>query len=144
MQPLLEIPALKPAPADIAHSRDAFQEFLNIRSSSLLFHMSTLSEIQNNLHFLNTGPAQVPGLIVMKLDANGSYYGPFRHIVVVFNATNGMVHFQNDALKGLGLFLHPVQMGSSDPTVRESSFDTNTGTASVPALTTTVFVSWRE
>ncbi|MGA8026454.1 MAG: pullulanase-type alpha-1,6-glucosidase [Bryobacteraceae bacterium] len=144
MQPLLEMPALKPAPADIAHSRDAFQEFLNIRSSSLLFHMSTLSEIQNNLHFLNTGPAQVPGLIVMKLDANGGFYGPFRHIVVVFNATDGTVHFQNDALKGLGLFLHPVQEGSSDPTVRASSFDTNTGTATVPALTTAVFVSWRE
>ena len=144
MQPLLEIPTLKPAPADIAHSRDAFQEFLLIRSGSLLFHMSALSEIRNNLHFLNTGPAQVPGLIVMKLDANGGYYGPYRHVVVVFNATNGIVHFQNNALKGLGLFLHPIMAGSSDPIVHTSSFKATTGTVSVPALTTAVFVSSRE
>jgi len=144
MRPLLEIPALKPAPRDIALSRDAFQEFLTIRNSSLLFRMATLSEIQNNLHFLNTGPLQLPGLIVMKLDANGGSYGPFRHIVVVFNARNGVVRFQNDALKGLALSLHPAQAGSSDSMVRQSSFDPNTGTLTVPYLTTAVFVSDRE
>jgi len=144
MQPLLEIPSLKPTPSDIAHSRDAFQEFLLIRNSSLLFRMGSLPEIQNNLHFLNTGPEQTPGLIVMKLDDNGSNYGPYHHIVAVFNATDGPVHFQNGALTGLDLYLHPVQAGSSDPIVRESSFDKTTGTVTVQALTTAVFVSTRE
>jgi hypothetical protein len=37
--------------------------------------MGTFAEVQNNLHFLNTGASQIPGLIVMKLDENGGRYG---------------------------------------------------------------------
>jgi len=141
MQPLLANPALKPLPADIAHARDAFREFLRIRGSSSLFHMHTLAEVQANLHFLNVGPSQTPGLIVMKLDANGGDYGRFQHIVVVFNASNAEVSFQNSALAGLKLHVHPVQQHSSDPIVGKSSFNATTATVVVPALTTTVFVS---
>ena len=141
MQPLLANPALTPQPSDIAHARDAFREFLQIRGSSELFHMHTLAEVQANLHFLNAGPSQTPGLIVMKLDANGGEYGRFQHIVVVFNATNGQVSFQNSALTGLKLHPHPVQLHSSDTLVGQSSFNALTGTVVVPALTTAVFVS---
>jgi pullulanase len=141
MQPLLANPGLKPQPADIAHARDAFREFLRIRGTSDLFHMHTLAEVQANLHFLNAGPSQTPGLIVMKLDANGGDYGRFQHIVVVFNATNGQVSFQNSALAGLKLHLHPVQLSSSDAIVGQSAFTATTGTVAVPALTTAVFVS---
>jgi pullulanase len=141
MQPLLANSALTPQPVDIAHARDAFREFLRIRGTSGLFHMHTLAEVQANLHFLNAGPSQTPGLIVMKLDANGGDYGRFQHIVVVFNATNAQVSFQNSALAGLKLHLHPVQQSSSDSVVGQSSFNAATGTAVVSALTTAVFVS---
>jgi pullulanase len=87
MQPLLANPALMPSPANISSAAEAFQMLLRIRNSSSLFHMGTLQEIQNNLHFLNTGTTQIPGLIVMKLDAGGQDYGSYSHIVVVFNAT---------------------------------------------------------
>ena len=70
MQPLLANPALTPTPKNISSAAEAFQMFLRIRRSSALFHMATLNEVQNNLHFLNTGTSQVPGLIVMKLDNN--------------------------------------------------------------------------
>jgi pullulanase len=141
MQPLLANPALKPQPSVIAQARDAFRELLQIRGISRLFHMHTLAEVQANLHFLNAGPSQTPGLIAMKLDANGGDYGRFQHIVVVFNATNAQVSFQNSALTGLKLHLHPVQLHSSDSIVGQSSFNATTGTAVVPALTTAVFVS---
>ena len=141
MQPLLANPALKPQPSDIAHSRDAFREFLKIRGSSGLFHMQSLADVQANLHFLNTGPNQVPGLIVMKLDANGGDFDRFQHIVVVFNAADAQTTFQNPALVGLKLRLHDVQRHSADPIVRQSSFNAQTGTAVVPALTTAVFVT---
>jgi pullulanase len=141
MQPLLANPALTPLPADIAHARDAFREFLQIRGTSGLFHMHTLAEVQANLHFLNAGPSQTPGLIVVKLDANGGDYGHYQHIVVVFNATNTQVSFQNSALAGLKLHPHPVQQHSSDPIVRQSSFNAQTGTLIVPGLTTAVFVA---
>ena len=141
MQPLLANPALTPRPVDIARARDAFREFLEIRGTSGLFHMHTLAEVQANLHFLNAGTSQTPGLIVMKLDANGGDFGRFQHIVVVFNATNAQVSFQNSTLVGLGLHLHPVQQHSPDPIVGHSSFNAQTGTLVVPALTTAVFVT---
>jgi pullulanase len=61
--------------------------------------------------------------------------------VVLFNATNATLTFTNSQLQGLALHLHPVQKGSSDPITRESTFNSKTGTASVPALTTAVFVA---
>jgi pullulanase len=114
---------------------------LKIRYSSELFRMPTFAEVQQNLTFLNTGPSQTPGLIVMKLDDHGTNYGQYHHIVVCFNATNAKVTFTNASLVGLQLRLHPVQQSSSDPTVRESTFDSKEGTATIPALTTAVFVS---
>jgi pullulanase len=141
MQPLLANPVLTPSRKNILHARDAFEDFLRIRESSRLFRMEILAEIQNNLHFLNTGPQQIPGLIVMKLDGNGGDYGAYQHILVVFNATLSTVQFQDDSFKDLGLHLHIVQVNSSDDVVRQSSLDGRTGTASVAGLTTAVFVS---
>jgi len=144
MTPLLSNPAYTPLPANIAYSKAAFRELLKIRYSSDLFHMSTFQEIQQNLTFLNTGPNQTPGLIVMKLDANGGAYGAYKHIVVIFNATNAPVTFTDSRLQGLLLHLHPVQKSSSDPATRQSTFDTTAGTVTVPALTTAVFVAETE
>jgi pullulanase len=141
MTPLLSNPAYTPLPANIAYSEAAFNELLQIRYSSELFRMATFQEIQQNLTFLNTGSNQTPGLIVMKLDANGGHYGAYRHIVVVFNATNAQVTFTNSSLQGLALHLHPVQQHSSDPTTKQSTFNSKTGAATVPALTTAVFVA---
>lgn len=141
MEPLLANPALTPTPANISSAAAAFQMFLRIRGSSPLFHMATLNEVQQNLHFLNTGPNQIPGLIVMKLDANGGNYGTYSHIVVVFNGTLNTVNFQNAQLKGLGLSLHPQEAVSSDPASSSSTVNNATGVITVAGLTTAVFVS---
>jgi pullulanase len=144
MTPLLSDSAYTPLPANIAYSEAAFQELLRIRSSSDLFHMATFAEVQQNLTFLNTGSNQTPGLIVMKLDANGANYGIYKHIVVIFNATNASLTFANARLQGLPLHLHPVQRNSSDPATRQSTFNSKQGSATVPALTTAVFVAETE
>jgi pullulanase len=141
MTPLLSNPAYTPQPQNIANTTAAFQEFLRIRYSSGLFRMATFAEIQQNLTFLNTGVSQTPGLIVMKLDANGRNYGPYKHIVVVFNATNAQINFTDSRLQGLKLKLHPFQKSSADPIARQSTFNSQQGTATVPALTTAVFVA---
>ena len=141
MTPLLSNPAFTPLPANIAYTKAVFRELLNIRYSSELFRMPTFKEVQRNLTFLNTGQNQTPGLIVMKLDANGGNYGIYKHIVVIFNATNASVTFTDSRLQGLALHLHPVQEDSSDPTTRQSTFNSKAGTATVPALTTAVFVA---
>jgi len=138
MQPLLSNAAYTPLPANIASSTAAFQEFLRIRYSSELFRMTSLEEVQKNLTFLNTGPNQTPGVIVMKLNNNVGYVSGFKHALVVFNATNSAINFTDAQLQGLHLHLHPVQMLSSDPVVRQASYAQ--GTVRVPALTTAVFV----
>jgi pullulanase len=144
MIPLLSNPAYTPLSANITYSRTAFAELLKIRYSSDLFRMPTFEEVQQNLTFLNTGQSQTPGLIVMKLDANGRDYGIYKHIVVVFNATNAQVKFPDGRLQGLALHLHPIQRNSSDPITRQSTFNSQQGTATVPALTTAVFVTETE
>jgi pullulanase len=141
MTPLLSNPAYTPQPANIAYTEAAIQDLLKIRYSSGLFRMSTLGEIQQNMTFLNTGPNQIPGLIVMKLDAHGGNYGMYKHILVVFNATNAEVNFTNSSLQGITFHLHMVQKQSGDPATRQSSFNLKTGTATVPALTSAVFVA---
>jgi pullulanase len=141
MTPLLSNPAYTPTAANISYSAEAFQELLRIRYSSGLFRMGTFGEVQKNLSFLNTGQNQIPGLIVMKLDANGGDYGNYKHIVVVFNATNAQIQFSDGRLQGLALHLHPVQRSSSDPITRQSTFNSRQGTVTVPALTTAVFVA---
>ena len=141
MTPLLGNPAYTPQPANIAYCSAAFSELLQIRYSSQLFRMPTFKDVQQNLIFLNTGQRQIPGLIVMKLDANGYPSEGYKHILVVFNATNSSVTFSDIRLQGQPLYLHPAQQHSNDPATRQSSFNSNRGSATVPALTTAVFVS---
>jgi pullulanase len=144
MTPLVSNSAYTPQPANIAYSGEAFRELLQIRYSSGLFRMPTFTEVQQNLTFLNTGQSQTPGLIVMKLDANGGNYGIYKHVVVVFNAANSQTTFTDGRLQGLKLSLHPVQQNSSDPATRQSTYDSKAGSVTVPALTTAVFVSEKE
>jgi pullulanase len=141
MTPLLSNSAYTPHPQNIAYSSDAFREFMQIRYSSGLFRMPTFGEVQQNLTFLNAGPNQISGLIVMKLDANGADYGNYQHILVIFNATNQQLTFTDASLQGLHLHLHPVQQSSSDMLTRQSTFKSKQGAATVAALTTAVFVS---
>ena len=140
-QSLLANTALKPTPANIVSTTEAFQDFLKIRYSTGLFRLATLAEVQENLSFLNTGQNQTAGLIVMRLDDHGKNYGGAHHIVVYFNAANAVTTYTDASLEGLKLHLHPVQSISSDAIVRQSTFDPKTGTASIPALTTAVFVA---
>jgi pullulanase len=95
MRLLLANPNLNPTRDNILQTHAAFLDFLQIRVSSRLFRMETLAEVQNNLTFFNTGRQQVPGLIVMTLNANGADYGLYRHIAVIFNAT-----LNNDPVPG--------------------------------------------
>ncbi len=144
-QPLLANAALKPTPENIKATTAAFQEFLRIRYSTRLFRMATADEVQQNLTFLNTGQNQIPGLIVMRLDDHGQNYGgSAHHVLVFFNASNVPVTFTDATLQNLQLHLHPVQEQSADAVVKTSSFNAKQGMATIPALTTAVFVSDQE
>lgn len=140
MRPLLENPALKPAPEQIERTTQLFQELLRIRRSSLLLRLDTAEAVQAKLRFHNTGPEQIPGLIAMSLDdTQGTAVDEtFSHLVVIFNAT---LEEQVVELSLADFDLHPVQQASVDDVVRTASYAE--GTFTVPARTTAVFVAYK-
>ncbi|NDJ77283.1 MAG: pullulanase-type alpha-1,6-glucosidase, partial [Chloroflexi bacterium] len=135
-------PALAPEPDDILLTVNHTQEMLSIRSSSRLFRLETAADIQERVVFHNTGPDQIPALIVMSisdmtdvdLDPNTEF------IVVLFNAGDEDITFTQPDLIDLALELHPIQISSYDTVVQTAAFDAESGTFSIPARTTAVFV----
>ncbi len=153
-QPLLANPALKPSETNIIAATAYFQEMLRIRKSSPLFRLGNADDINQRVHFLNAGPDQVEGLIVMSImdgmpnDATRPAQmrlqdlDPFYdQIVVVFNANDEAQTFQNDDASETRFRLHPYQVGSNDPVVRTAKYDAATNTFTVPPRTTAVFVA---
>jgi pullulanase/glycogen debranching enzyme len=144
MQPFLADPSLKAGEAEIERMASLFQELLRIRYSSPLFRLQTAEEVQARQVFLNTGPDQLPGLIVMELsDSVGSDIDrKFERVVVLINANDEPQVFTAAELAGARLGLHPVQRSSADPVVKTSTFNRASGAFSIPARTTAVFVEY--
>jgi pullulanase-type alpha-1,6-glucosidase len=141
MEPLLANPDLQPSRTDILSSVHHLREMMQIRKSSPLFRMKTFTDVQSSLAFHNTGPEQIPGLIVMSLsDGEENLHPTYKRIVVLFNATEEIQTFSEEALTGADLSLHPVQAAGYDPVVKDATFDAWTGTFTIPPRTTAVFV----
>jgi pullulanase-type alpha-1,6-glucosidase len=142
MQPFLANLNLKPSQDHITRMARMFRELLSIRYSSRLFRLGSEAEVQERVKFLNTGPNQLPGLIVMALsdEPAPNLDKKYRQIVVLINANDEAQTFADPGYLGKSLRLHPVQAGSVDPIVRTSSFNRNTGAFTIPARTVAVFV----
>jgi pullulanase len=142
MQPILANPALVPSPDDIMLSVNVFRDMLSVRYSSPLFRLTTAEEVQARLSFLNVGPEQIPGVIVMLLsDMVGENIDPSHQMLaVVFNATPDTLSYEVVEWAGTDFILHPLLAAGHDEVAREASFDSATGTFSVPSWTTSVFV----
>ncbi|HSN77074.1 MAG TPA: pullulanase-type alpha-1,6-glucosidase, partial [Anaerolineae bacterium] len=143
IQPLLADPALNPAPADIAMTTAMLQELLALRYSSPLFRLQSEQEVMERVSFLNNGPDQLPGLIVMVLsDEVEPDLDPDREqIVVLVNANDEAQTFTDASLVGMDLALSSIQANGVDPLVKTSAFDPATGAFSVPGRTTAVFTN---
>jgi len=141
---LLADPRLKPGRVEIQQAAAHFRELLRVRRSSRLFRLRTASEAVEALSFLNTGPQQAAGLIVMRLQRPAAAPGwerePYRQCVTVFNAAPFPQIFRSELLRGAALALHPVLAASSDEVVRAASFFAERGALTVPGRTTAVFV----
>ncbi len=140
LAPLLADPALKPTQADIEAAATAFREMLQIRRSSPLFRLRTAADVSSDLTFLNTGPEQVPGLIVMVLTDATNVDPTYDRIVVFFNANRAAIDFAVAEWGGAPFALHPVQRASADAIVQAAGFDAGAAVFSVPGRTTAVFV----
>jgi pullulanase len=143
IKPLLRNAAIKPAPADIAYARDAFRDLLAIRTSSTLFRLRTSADIRQRLRFFNTGPSQVPTVIVAHLDGKGYSGARFKSITYLINVDKVAQHITVDEEKGRSYTLHPVHtsMSAADKRVAlEARYDKSTGSYTLPPRSTVVFV----
>ncbi|WP_444925961.1 pullulanase-type alpha-1,6-glucosidase [Microbulbifer sp. TRSA002] len=144
MQPLLANPELAPERRHRLWSSALFREQLAIRNSSPLFRLSDAESVEAHLNFLNTGPDQVPGLIVMELsESSGNIDRRFERIVVLFNGDDESLEFTSENLIGEYLFKHPRQRRSVDLRLHKVKFDRSSGTFTLPGRTTAVFVQPR-
>jgi pullulanase len=82
----------KPGSAEVAQMVSFYQELSELRQSSRLLRLGSGSEVIKRVDFRNTGPDQVPGLIVMSVDdgaSAGADLDPaIEGLVVMINATN--------------------------------------------------------
>ncbi|MGV8041249.1 MAG: pullulanase-type alpha-1,6-glucosidase [Thermoanaerobaculaceae bacterium] len=147
MKPLLADLLLKPGPRELAAAQAHFLEMVAIRRSSELFRLPTAADVAARLQLFNTGPEQLPGLVVMGLvgsqEGCSSLHGGIGKrpgIVVVFNAAPEARTFTDRALRGLDLVLHPLQQRSADRVVQRAVYQSSSGSFSVPGRTTAVFV----
>jgi pullulanase-type alpha-1,6-glucosidase len=138
--PALADPNLKPAARDIEATLRHMLEMLVIRKTSGLFRLRTAGEIKKAVSFYNVGPDQTPGLVVERIKNTGKFCFPASQAVVLVNATPLTQVFSDPAFERQPLMLHPVQAFSQDPVVRTSRFQSSTGTFTVPARTTAVFI----
>ncbi|HLA72935.1 MAG TPA: alpha-1,6-glucosidase domain-containing protein, partial [Steroidobacteraceae bacterium] len=138
--PALADPNLKPTAKDIEGTYRHMLEMLVIRKTSKLFRLRSADEIKKAVSFYNVGPAQIPGLIVERIANTDRFCLGASEAVVLVNATPQPQSFSDPAFRKQSLLLHPVQAFSQDPVVRKSKFQKSTGTFTVPARTTAVFI----
>jgi pullulanase len=82
----------KPSGAEMAQMVSFYQELAELRNSSRLLRLGSGAEVIKRVDFRNTGPDQVPGLIVMTVDDGASVGADLdpaiEGLVVMINATN--------------------------------------------------------
>ena len=141
-KPLLASASLRPAPGDIAFTRDAFRDLLAIRASSTLFRLHGADEVAQRLRFFNVGPQQEPTVIAAHLDGRGHAGAGFAGITYFINVDKVAHVVRDDAARGKRLRLHPVHgaPGAGDKRVLEAHYDGASGSFSIPARTAVAFV----
>ncbi|AKT39497.1 pullulanase-type alpha-1,6-glucosidase [Chondromyces crocatus] len=142
MEGLLADPTLQVEQHHIVGTVRHLEEVLQIRRGSPLFRLATAADVSARVRFHNTGPSQVPGVVVMSIsdeisgaeDLDPALGG----VVVIFNARPAELSLPLAGFETATLALHPVQMSSADEIVKSATF--NAGSFTVPERTAAVFV----
>lgn len=143
MTPLLEDPGIKPLPAQIRFTRDAFLDLLRIRASSSLLRLRTADEVAARLRFVNTGPAQNASVVAATLDGRGHPGAGWSALMFAINVNPQAQTLVLPDLQGRRWQLHPVHLAADAADKRpagEARWDSATGTLQVPARTAVVYV----
>ena len=140
LAPLLVNPAIKPRPADIAWTRNAFRDLLKIRASTPLLRLSTAEAIKARLSFPGSGPAQNPALIATRLDGAGLADAGFKAVMLFINASPDAQTLRLPAEQGAAWTLHPVHRRATAADQRAAQARFAAGVFSVPGRTAVAFV----
>jgi pullulanase len=142
MRPLLADPAIKPTPAEIAWTRDAFLDLLRIRASTTLLRLRSAADIRTRLTLPNTGAGQVPTVLAVHIDGRGYPGARFAELLVLINVDRVPQAVALDALKGRDFELHPVHRarGAADTRAAQTRYDRPSGTFELPARTAVIHV----
>ncbi len=144
MAPLLADASIKPTPADIRFTRDAFLDLLKIRRSSTLFRLDSSAQVQRRLQLLDTGPAQQGSLMVGFLEGRGLRGAGFGELLYAINAAPTPATVTLPTLSGKPLRLHPVHLAptAADPRpAQQARWDPGSATLQVPPRTALVYVA---
>jgi pullulanase/glycogen debranching enzyme len=144
MSPVLANPLIKPDTSAIISARNTMNDLLAIRQDSSLFRLRTAKDVAERLRFHNTGPAQVPGVIVMSIDGQHPRRyddAKYKSVVTLFNVTRTAQTVTVPELAGRQLKVHKVQRkSSSDTLARSATYNNASGSFTIPPRTTVVFV----
>ncbi|MBA2667280.1 MAG: DUF3372 domain-containing protein, partial [Trueperaceae bacterium] len=144
MRDRLADPLLHPSPEQIEFTAQVFQEFLSIRRDAPLLRLRSANDIEERLHFHDTGPDGTPGVIVMELRDRSPLEpldADIDAMMIVFNATGRRVSIVVPDAIGRTFVVHEVQAGGVDAEWLRGAFvATANGRVSVPAFSTVVFV----
>jgi hypothetical protein len=136
-------PALKPAPSDIATSHDAALELLQLRSTNPLLTLGSSELIKERVTFPNAGADQTAGLIVMHVEdpAGDGDLDPAKDgLLVAINASPEAITEAIDGQAGIEYVLDPVLTDGvrDDPVVATTTWETSSGTLTIPARSVVV------
>ncbi len=136
-------PAIKPTQKEILLTRNIFLDLLKIRGSSSLFRMKTTEDIQQRLHFYNTGATQNGAVIVGKLDGKGYEGANYNALLYFINVAKETQTLNIPEEKGRRYALHPVHLNKNagDPRpAAQAAYSATNGSFVIPPLTALVFV----
>jgi pullulanase/glycogen debranching enzyme len=141
MAPRLADARLRPAPAHIAFTRDAFLDLLRIRAGTRLLRLTRADDIAKRLHLPPTTAPHT--LLAGHLDGRGLAGAGFADLIYLVNVDTEPREMELPALRGRALQLHPVHRApeAADRRAREARFDAASGRFRVPPRTAVVFVA---
>ena len=148
MRDRLVNPAMAPSPELVAFASAAVRDMLRVRRDTPLFRLRSSDDILDRADFHLTGPDAPPGVIVMTLRDDGDGLADLDpavdHLLVVINASPTRLNFDVPGGAERIWWVHPTLAAGADAhTLRSAAVYPASGRATVPPLTTAVFVAPR-
>jgi pullulanase len=145
MRLYLQDQGIKPGFDEIYLSHLYFKDILRIRKSTPLFRLRTGVEVRERVKFYNAGAEQHPLIAMAILDRQQPVLDPeVKSVVVFFNVDKVQKSITLDDYVSVPLELHPVlQRSFADLVVKQTRYESRTGTFIIPPRTTAVFVERR-